>query len=118
MTGQMRGQDLGWDGVVAVDAEVNVAGVIENANFGFFRGSSSLDWLALAKIVEGRRDLPNRIIQRSIQARCLLGPGSNRRSCAGAWGLALRIHQRVFGSHQNCKRCQGAVEDLARSHSA
>jgi hypothetical protein len=47
-----------------MDAEVNVAGVIENANFGFFRGRSSLEWLALAKIIDGKRDLPNRIIKR------------------------------------------------------
>jgi len=72
-----------------MDAEVNVAGVIENANFGSFRGRSSLEWLALAKIIDGRRDLPYRIIKRAVQARCLLGSGSNRRSCVGAWGLGL-----------------------------
>jgi hypothetical protein len=86
-----------------MDADVNMAGVIENANFGFFRGRSSLEWLALAKIIDGRRDLPDRIIKRSIQARCLLGPNRNRRSCVGAWGLGLCMYRRVFRSRQNCK---------------
>jgi hypothetical protein len=86
-----------------MDAEVNVAGVVENADFGFFRGGSSLKRLALPKIIDGKRDLPNRIIKRSIQARCLLGPGSNRRSSVGDRGLGLCLYQRVFGRHQNCK---------------
>jgi hypothetical protein len=86
-----------------MDAEVNVAGVIENADFGFFGGRSRLEWLALAKIIDGRRHLPDRIIKRSIQAGCLPGPDSNRRSCVGAWGLGLGMCRRVFRSHQNCK---------------
>src|SRR5229473_6263857 len=86
---QLGGDNVGRRLVVAVDAEVNMAGIVEHADFGLLCGRRSLEWLALTEISDGRRSLPNRIVESSVQAGRMLGPDRRRSTSAGAWNFHL-----------------------------
>src|SRR5260370_4529067 len=72
----------------------------------------------MAKIIDGGRSLPNRIVPSSIQARRLLGPGCSRQPCAGAWSLALCACRCACGSHEDREGGQALEESRAPDHSA
>src|SRR5207245_716778 len=42
---QLGGNNVSGRLVIAVDAEINMAGIVEHANFGFLGGRRSLEWL-------------------------------------------------------------------------
>jgi len=85
---KLRGDDGVWGGVVTMNADVEVAGVIEDANFGFFGGGLGFERLTLAEIGDKRSGGPERVVERAVEARWMIGAGGGSGSRAS--GRKLR----------------------------
>jgi len=71
---QLCGYDCFGITVVAMDAKVNVVGVIEDVDLGFLRCWLSLEWLPLPEVANCWCRRPKWIIQRPIQPRRMFRP--------------------------------------------
>jgi len=85
---ELRGDDGGGGGVVAMNADVKVAGVIEDADLGFFGGGLGFERFALAEIGEQGGAGPERVVERAIEARRVVGAGGGSGSGAGGGKLS------------------------------
>jgi hypothetical protein len=84
---ELRGDDAAGGGVVAMNADVKAAGVIEDANFGFFGGGLGFERFALAEIGDEGSVGPERVVERAVKARWTIGAGGG--SGSGAVGGKL-----------------------------
>ncbi len=101
---QLRGHDLLRIAIVAVDAEVNVVGIVKDANFRFLRRGGSLQRLALAEVTMGRSSLPDRIVESSINTRRVLGAGCGGNSSLGLGASTCANRQTSGGNdEQECR---------------
>ena len=77
---KLPGDDRARRGVVTMDADVEMARVVEDAHFGIFRGRLGFVWLTLAEIGNEGSGGPEGIIESAIQARREFGPSGTRDS--------------------------------------
>jgi len=84
--------------VIAVNPEINVAGVIQNVNLCLLGGGRGIEKISLPEVSHGRRSTPDRIIQSAIQPRRAFGPRGLCHSGHGHRRLHLPVQQGTSGN--------------------
>jgi len=70
-----------------MNADVEVAGVIEDSDFRLFRSGLGFERFALPEIGDEGSVGPERVVERSVEARRMIGAGGGSGSGAGGGKL-------------------------------
>ena len=91
-------------GVEATDAEIDFMFAVKNPDLGFLGRRLAFKGFSLEKVVDGWGHLPERIIERAVQARCMvdtsrLGGAKGFRHAGSSW-FAGRVRL-ILGAKRN-----------------
>jgi len=107
---KLRGDDGVWGRVVTINADVKMAGVIKDANFGFFGRGLGFEGFALAEIGDEGSVGPERVVERAVEARWMIGAGGGRGSGAGGGKLSRDVQEWGGQEKQETKTTNWASE--------
>lgn len=104
---ELRGDDGAGGRVVTMDTDVEVARVVEDADFAVFGGGLGFERFALAEVGDERGIGPERVVERAIEARGVFDAGGG--GAAGGGGRRLGVT--AMGRHDENEEEEDSYED-------
>jgi hypothetical protein len=99
---------------MAIDSEVDVARIVQDADLSVFGGRLGLQRLSLPKVSQDWCCTPNLVIQSAIHPWWAFS--SDRNGYSGGIGNEARLSRQNSADGHNCKNNQGAHHGLPENH--